>query len=151
MSTLQEITTRAKCDLVMVEHSIYLPLAVLDQQVSAASGIRGVSDAMEEFSRDFDDHMLNMLKKDLPWLEEAFQNAGGEDGDWDEDAFTDSIFDAIQAGSATGWLVQGKIPEGTSWGAAWMPWVFAQTFEEAMDKLFHLAKDYRRKKKGARA
>lgn len=112
----------------LVEHTIYLPWAIKDENA--------VAEPLEEFCRDFDEHVLQQLDPPCPWLRDAFEEANGfsDDEDYDEDEMAAGILRAIQQGKADGWLVKIRIPvpPKDTWGHARPIWAYGSTVQHAI-------------------
>lgn len=110
----------------LVEHTIWLPGAIKD-----AAGIAG---PLEDFCRDFDEHTLQLLEPEAPWLRDAFEEANGlsDEAEYDEEDMAGGIHKAVRLGKATGWLAQVRVPFKRSWGQAWLLWAYGATPEVAI-------------------
>lgn len=114
----------------LIEHTIWLPGAIKDDNAIAAP--------LEEFFRDFDEHTLQQLEAHMPWLRDAYEEACPGEDDYDEDELAAGFFRAIGRGEASGWLVQVRIPlpPKDSWGSSWLIWAYGPTVQDALARAY---------------
>lgn len=117
----------AENPIILLEAAMLLPVSIVSPG--------DMSPAMEEFCRDFDEHTLQQLKQQLPWLEDLYEECNGlsDEEDFDDADFAEGIFKAVKDGKAKGWLIKSRVPEPphNSFGRSWGLWTYGETFEGA--------------------
>lgn len=114
--------------IILLEAAMLLPMSIVS--------VDDMAPALGEFCRDFDEHTLQQLKQQLPWLEDLYEECNGlsDEEDFDEDAFAEGILKATKDGRAPGWLLLTRVPEPphNSFGRSWGIWTYGDTFEGAL-------------------
>lgn len=131
----------------LIEHTIWVPGAIKDENAIASP--------LEDFCRDFDDHILAQLEGDAPWLRTAYEEACGMESDpddYEDDEMAAGIFRAVGRGEASGWLVQLRVPTPpkNTWGAAWLIWAYGPTVQDAIAKALVRGRELRSSEEATR-